>query len=473
MGEISRTVDVMEMRSNAGGRVGERGFAIVVSLVIMLILTLLGSGLLMMSDGATRAATGLNEQTNAFEVADGGIELARQRVMICLNGNDAVPPCNVPRTPSGLLAAVANGGALVNPLSLAAPPNGFGTTSGTTNATGNLPIVASNSAALPPSAFQVFLTNDTVDGPQNVTDTNYILMLTSFGSGPNGIGFAAIQTNLAIRSKLPRIPTLPGTLVMPGPNVSVSMANSYVFNVDNTASGACEPTIAVTSPTSLLTIAASNLGIKRPLGYTTCNPVGGPNLSGVSTVSNFIDDSGANLGNNPYGHFANSPTPFSSGDPTLASVAYLNGLVAGIRANADYAGPGTGNINLGTVSSPEIVVIDGDFTMSGNTTGAGILVVTGTLTWNGTPDYAGQILTIGAGSMVVNGGGKGGITFGGLLIANTRSPWTQNSNYVGIPSLTFKGGGDATWGYDKNQQNGVTAKPFLVPDRMGFRQLPS
>ncbi len=270
--------------------------------------------------------------------------------------------------------------------------------------------------------------------------------------------------DIAVTSKLPPIPTLPATLTMPGPNVTINLPNGNAFSMPN-LNGNCAMTIGVTSTATLSTV---NSAMSRPSNYSSCNPQGGSNLSGMNTVKNFINDQGSNAGANPYGSFNNSPSPFPDGDPRLANVAYLNNLASQIGAAADYAGADTGNVNLGTPSSPQIVVIDGNFSMGGNTSGAGLLVVTGTLSWNGTPSYQGQIFLIGDGSMSVAGGGNGGISMGGVLLANTHQP---NGASVGTPTISFNGGGNATWSYDDSQQNGVTAKPFLVPNRVGFRQL--
>jgi hypothetical protein len=47
-------------------------------------------------------------------------------------------------------------------------------------------------------------------------------------------------------------------------------------------------------------------------------------------------------------------------------------------------GPASGLSNPGTVNNPQIIYVNGDLTITGNTTGYGILVVTGTLTIKGT-----------------------------------------------------------------------------------------
>jgi hypothetical protein len=67
--------------------------------------------------------------------------------------------------------------------------------------------------------------------------------------------------------------------------------------------------------------------------------------------------------------------------------------------------------------------VNGDYTWSGSQSGSGILLVTGTLTITGTPNYNEVVLVVGQGSLVYKGSGNGTIN-GGLFIANT----CQNCN---------------------------------------------
>lgn len=93
----------------------------------------------------------------------------------------------------------------------------------------------------------------------------------------------------------------------------------------------------------------------------------------------------------------------------------------------------------GTDASPKITYINGDATVSG---GAGVLVVTGTLSMNGNINFDGLILVIGQGIMNVKGGGGGQIN-GEVLIANTNSqtaPYAQLPT-LGSPTINWNGGG--------------------------------
>jgi hypothetical protein len=103
--------------------------------------------------------------------------------------------------------------------------------------------------------------------------------------------------------------------------------------------------------------------------------------------------------------------------------------------------------------------------------GAGILLVTGTLTMSGNPSFNGLILVIGKGNVVKNGGGNGTLN-GSLFVANlfsdTPPTYTNrialgSNNPPGIPSIAWNGGGNATIQYDSCWISSVTqAFPYRI-----------
>src|SRR5262245_44583509 len=181
-------------------RSAEHGIALVISLVTMLILTLIGFGLLVSSDGSTRTETGFKAQTTAFEVADGGIEHARERIRV--NGNCGTPTQTIAQRHAAIGAFLATNSPLVNPSGLAS----FNGTNGMTNATSpTSPTLVASTTNLSPNSYQVFVSNNQgsrnpilfptlglsiTDTPTSTTDSDFVITLTSFSSGSNGIGFA-------------------------------------------------------------------------------------------------------------------------------------------------------------------------------------------------------------------------------------------------------------------------------------------
>lgn len=122
--------------------------------------------------------------------------------------------------------------------------------------------------------------------------------------------------------------------------------------------------------------------------------------------------------------------------------AYLNSLQAKAQSTGRYFKPGSGSATTvnDSVNTPRFTFVDGDCTLDG---GAGILVVTGTLTLQGNPNFNGAILVLGKGVLIRNGGGNGNI-YGGITIA----AFGRTSGNFTAPSFLTNGGGDSTVQYD-------------------------
>ena len=123
--------------------------------------------------------------------------------------------------------------------------------------------------------------------------------------------------------------------------------------------------------------------------------------------------------------------------------AYLNSLKARAESIRRYFTTTTDvpTITIDhSVNSPMFTFVDGDCTLI---EGSGVLVVTGTLTMQGNPDFKGVILVLGKGELIRNGGGNGDI-LGGITIAafgRTAGPFTA-------PTFHTNGGGNSNVQYD-------------------------
>jgi hypothetical protein len=113
--------------------------------------------------------------------------------------------------------------------------------------------------------------------------------------------------------------------------------------------------------------------------------------------------------------------------------------------------------------------VNGDFSLNGD--GAGILVVTGKLTFKGNVTYTGLILVIGEGHMQRNGGGNGTIS-GGIIVANTLGPDDlvgTADDVLGPPTFNTSGGGNSNVNYCSTANyNGLA---FLSLRVVAFKQL--
>jgi hypothetical protein len=122
--------------------------------------------------------------------------------------------------------------------------------------------------------------------------------------------------------------------------------------------------------------------------------------------------------------------------------AYLNALQSKAQSNGRYFKPGSGSaITINdSVDASRFTFVDGDCTLDG---GSGFLVVTGTLTLNGNPNFKGAILVLGTGVLIRNGGGNGDI-YGGITVA----AFGRTSGDFTAPTFNTSGGGNSTIQYD-------------------------
>jgi hypothetical protein len=95
----------------------------------------------------------------------------------------------------------------------------------------------------------------------------------------------------------------------------------------------------------------------------------------------------------------------------------------------------------GSVSTPAFTFVDGNCTLDG---GAGLIIVTGTLTMNGNPNFKGLILVLGDGVVLRDGGGNGEI-YGSLVVA--KFPKTGNGGFL-APTFQTNGSGTSLMQYD-------------------------
>jgi Tfp pilus assembly protein PilX len=203
-------------------------------------------------------------------------------------------------------------------------------------------------------------------------------------------------------------------------------------------------------------------------GPGSCTPTGPSTVPSIITgdaqgVTNLL----GSIPSNRYGNYTGSgPTPSIVNDgPTggaelaggWSSPSQLNMLVAEMANAADVTyNCGYGNnalsatqngtpcspgVNLGTNANPQITFVNGDYDMGAHT-GAGVLVVTGTLSINGNSGFNGLVLVIGQGYMSEQGAGHGQFN-GSVFLANTNShtaPFSQ-LGILGVPKLAWNGGG--------------------------------
>jgi hypothetical protein len=126
--------------------------------------------------------------------------------------------------------------------------------------------------------------------------------------------------------------------------------------------------------------------------------------------------------------------------------SFLNEMQAVARSMGRYFTTFSGN--SGSTASPVLTFVNGNASLSG---GAGVLIVTGTLTMSGNPSFNGIILVLGDGIIQRNGGGNGNI-LGSIYVARFARSWPAAENGQShpflAPSFHTNGGGNAELRYD-------------------------
>jgi hypothetical protein len=120
----------------------------------------------------------------------------------------------------------------------------------------------------------------------------------------------------------------------------------------------------------------------------------------------------------------------------------LNGMPTGLGGS----GPVSGLANPGSVNNEQIIFVNGDLNLSGNTVGYGILVVTGTFTATGSVGWNGIVLVVGQGDFQASGTSTWN---GAVIAAKTLDPLYNPLATVGPGSvvISINGGGNGGINY--------------------------
>jgi Tfp pilus assembly protein PilX len=339
-------------RRHAGNRLLNDESGIILIAVLTLLSALILAGVTAFIMASTNIKVGGNLKTNqtALQVAMAGAEQGRQNLR-ALN-NASLVKTNFTEE---LTSRRGANGAL----------NGY------TSSTDDAPI-ANSTALVSGYTYNAYLTNDSIDGAANATDTNGIVLITSVATGPNNTK-AIVQTTVKLYS-----------LAQNSPAVLYSKNNVLLSG----------------SAVSINGVDAGNCGTGSPLG----------------TV--YTKDPATYLDANGHPHLSSSPT---HGTMDIDLVALANQLKTGATiltndvSGATYgsatnyvtvyadatSSPMNGSINMNNVTGYGILIVKGDLAMAGNINWNGIIIVTG--------------------NMSSSGGGKAGKNLTGQIFAGSSS----------------------------------------------------
>jgi Tfp pilus assembly protein PilX len=467
----------------------EQGFALILALLTLLLISAALMGMFIMSNTETNVSANFRDEQTAFFASKAGVEEVRDRLRP--NATNTLDPTVtlgtfLPGQPNGVLY-VTNpaAGETVTPWLTTGANYPDDEINKELNCTGTAPTgawyvtpaaSASTSYAAAPILPWKWVR---VMAKQNKSDTGCTRITSVDGNintnricwnGTNEISTTAANcqlaspnnyqpvyelTALAVTTSGSRrmrqyevyhntLPPIPGAIVFDGANPDFS-------NNPNSMPSLVSGTDVAQGPNA-------GVGCGLPFNQPALGAYGTPAANALTAPGYLNRPGNYPSGTTPSPAVSNVQSvlgPFSTVDG-LASVVKMITTAAGGNV---YAG-GTTPPNMGTSSAPVINVVQGPLSLGGS--GTGILLVEGDLTLLGGFSYNGIILVIGTGVVTKNGGG-GGTLNGSMLVANMYTDSTHSTliamgsnNPPGPPLIGWNGGGNATFQYDSCWITSVT-----------------
>lgn len=444
---------VLKERSNpdaATMRRREKGSGLVLALFAMVLLT--GVGVVLLSVMHTEIKMNQVDQRTkkAFYLAEAGVqhgrEILRQRRLT--EGAKMIDDelakarganATIDVVPSSIRPLYNNAGSFIG---LSGP--------GLSGPGKDTPLVGKT--ALGDGFYYAFLTNDPIDGRSVAKDTDKDerAVLVGVGVGPNR-SFEVVENVVQVSNI---IPTFPATITMLGDDPIMHPGKSKAKGLsgdDCDDPSVWKPVVGVVGPDAVGDVT----GNFDKSDKVTDTMVTGP--GGKVTGANTVQDIDASI------------------DQGWKECENLLALGEYVKAGADYIGdgPATSGADLGTPGAPKTVYINGDLTLPGGQTYAGMLWVTGTLIIKGNVTWHGAILVVGEGKVVVDGGGTAKF-LGANVVANTAGPDGIPGNAddctggYGQAVWDWSGGGNHTTQYCLREINNSLLRLPLRP--LDFRQ---
>ena len=443
----------------------ERGVALLLALVALLIVTSIGLGMMYLSDSETAVDSNFRDEQTAYYSAKAGLEEVRDRMRwnagsgITIN---ASLPTAKPGAASGVLYILnPTGSETVAPWTTTNAyfddeickevSCGGGQVPPTTGWYVSPALTASSTYAASPVLSYKWMritlkTNQSAAGTANVmyvngssssTTSNYYVCWypnNEFASStpcalPNKPVY--LLTTLAVTKSGTRRMlqyeitsdtlnlTFPGALTLDGTGDVMSGPSSNPYNVEGADTAGCG---AAATTGKVAAVAVDDAADRATV------------VAGIPS----------NRWSNYTGSGSSSPDVEAATMPSsYQSVTALQNLVTQIENNANQTLDGTVTpvTSIPNASTVQITVVRGDLSLSGNTTGNGLLLVTGTYSACGTVGWNGMVLVIGKGIVTGCGGGSNLYT-GAMLVAQTLNPISgQLLTSVGVPTFNWSGGG--------------------------------
>jgi hypothetical protein len=441
------------------GNEDERGAALIMTLLISTLMLAAGGALIAATSMSVSNAVDVTSEKQAYYAAEAGLQATLE---VLRNNREATPALASGEKFSFRKAVVlitsndsAGGDTSSEPRLSRWLPYSNRTVPGTRV---NIGIDVAYDVLLSDPAYSSYAALSTALG-----DPNYVpprLLVTVNGYGPRG---ARKQLRMLVsRFAIELDP--PGPIVIRGADDGVS---PMTFNLGNSSprryiGGDIDNPSAPAGPTIVTSYHDRDTAI--------CGINGGPQVSDPKlailnynstqrggTAFNADVPSIATCGTSVTTAIQPSRTP-SFMESADAARALLNEMEAIARAEGRYFTSYDGTSGVPPTTSnpagePAFTFVDGNCTLYG---GAGLIVVTGTLTLNGNDGFNGVLLVLGGGTVTRQGGG-GGNTFGSFMVAR----FNRTSGNFLAPFFDVSGGGNA----DIQFSSSATRRANLIPSR--------
>jgi Flp pilus assembly protein TadG len=400
------------------GRRGERGAALVMSLLVAMLLLAAGGALIASAGMTVSNAVDATAEAQAYHAADAGLQAALTVVRRNRAVRSGVPatPANFHTFACGTTAACVNDG---NDLS-----------QWLTYVSGRVVLSAS-----PALSYTVMVTDPSRPATANLP-ANYhprYLHVRVVGYGPQGavkvmemmvdtfaFDFTA-RAAIALRSH--------DTNTVGMTSFSIGQSNPHLWNGNDLAG---------------LTAPLPAFAVTNSADYDGGD---GLNTGTLGKAEAEISDDGNNvIGSSQLAKLNQSDLEWWLKDAMSARL-----FLTQLRAKAVKEGR-FNPTDFGSDASPKFSFVDGNVDLTGGSSdGAGLLVVTGTYSQGGSAKFKGIILALGDGTVTRNGNPD---TYGAVVLAKFQHNWNSTTqSYTGTggftsPSLTTSGGGNSLVGYD-------------------------
>jgi hypothetical protein len=458
----------------------EAGVALLLSIFVLLAISVVGIAMILASGTESSLAGNYRASTSAYYAAMGGLEEGRAR-LLGKNTNyfdntvaTFMPPLGTTLAKNQVRYILnPNGGEVVAPLAFGTPAtypdNEYALEFGANPVAANTQTITSTSAlaaGVTPSLYKwVRITPATeqslgdhvakvaavgrdvnADGVYDNTIPLYydaglvppklivnaappstaqqIFQITALAVLPNGTEKLLQYTVAARTFNL----NFPSALTIGANNVTFHGANSAPYQVDGQDGSGGPPAVpgCTTNPAT----------VKNAIGTTNGGDVS-TIVAGIpgNRTGNYTGAGGStpNVGQVSLSNTLDTPADAYKTVQTITSAADL--VITGDATQANMPA-------AMSASNPMTVVVDGNFSMTGNYTGYGLLVVTGNFAYSGNTGWNGIVLVVGDGTTTYNGSGGGNNSFNGAIYIATI--WDASRNLLstfGPVSYDISGGG--------------------------------